>query len=61
MSSTDWWRRGARRSRREQSDTLRDRDGVRIPVWSAEAADPVDHLAAVLDQLKDTRRASSRS
>jgi hypothetical protein len=32
-------------------DSLRTADGVAIPVWDAQAADPIAYLASVMDLL----------
>jgi hypothetical protein len=42
---------------REQSmpDSLKTPDGVAIPVWDAEAADPIAYLASVIDLLPGSR------
>ena len=46
-------RRHASEPSREQRvpDALRTRDGVAIPVWDAQAADPIAYLASVMDLL----------
>ena len=36
-------------------DSLRTADGVDIPVWDADAADPIDYLASVIDLLPGSR------
>jgi hypothetical protein len=37
-------------------DSLTTPDGVAIPVWDSEAADPIDYLASVMDLLPGSRR-----
>jgi hypothetical protein len=46
-------RRHAREPRREQAlpDSIKTPDGTSIPVWDAEASDPIDYLASVIDLL----------
>jgi hypothetical protein len=60
MSSTEKWRWSARRTKPQQPDALLARDGSPVPIWTADAADPVDHLASVIDQLKDSRKVAGR-
>ena len=40
-------------------DALRTREGVPIPVWDAQAADPIAYLASVMDLLPGAGRAGS--
>jgi hypothetical protein len=44
-------------SERDQAmpDALKSPDGVAIPVWDAEAADPIAYLASVMDLLPGSR------
>ena len=44
-----------------QPDSLKTKDGVAIPVWDAEAADPIAYLASVIDLLPGSRTAESVS
>ena len=60
-------RRAERRHAREPNplhavpDALKDPDGAPIPVWDAEAADPIDYLASVIDLLPGARPRSGRA
>ncbi|MFL6061159.1 MAG: hypothetical protein ACJ72E_08010 [Marmoricola sp.] len=58
--TTSHKRRWTARRDKPQPDALLARDGSPVPVWSAEASDPVEHLATVLDQLKDSRKVAGR-
>ncbi|HET6153858.1 MAG TPA: hypothetical protein VFE15_12945 [Marmoricola sp.] len=46
---------GSSRTSGQRSDGMATRDGVAIPVWSAEATDPVDYLASVFDLVASRR------
>jgi hypothetical protein len=50
-------RAGRRRAsdRGQPSDALKSADGVAIPVWDADAADPIAYLASVIDVLPGSR------
>ena len=50
-------KRAERRHAREPdvSDGLTTADGVAIPVWDADASDPIDYLASVIDLLPGSR------
>ena len=58
-------RRAERRHAREPHqlhalpDALKDPDGAPIPVWDADATDPIDYLASVIDLLPGARPAQS--
>jgi hypothetical protein len=50
-------KRAERRQAREPDvpDGLTTAEGVAIPVWDSEAADPIDYLASVMDLLPGSR------
>ncbi|RNL75428.1 hypothetical protein [Nocardioides marmorisolisilvae] len=54
-------RRHAREPDREAAlpDSLKAPDGAPIPIWDADASDPIDYLASVIDLLPGARPAGS--
>ena len=47
--------------RDQPADSLKTADGIAIPVWDSEAADPIDYLASVIDLLPGARPTRSRA
>ena len=48
-------RRLAVEREQHQPDSLKTPDGVAIPVWDSDAADPIAYLASVIDLLPGSR------
>lgn len=46
-------------ARRRAHDTLSASNGAAIPIWQADATDPVAHMAMVFDELPGRRHARS--
>jgi hypothetical protein len=52
-------RRQALERAQRRPDSLRTPDGADIPVWDADATDPIQYLASVIDLLPGGRAARS--